>query len=117
MSPDQVKLEKLKRGFKSLLKDPSIFFNEKKQSIKLHFDMNHGHGNLEKAANLLPEKDRKDFIKYVSTKTWLIGHCIFISKNKKMMERFYNDLFTWLPLQSTFSAVLLPPLSFFVPCG
>ena len=90
------KMKLIKRGFKSLLKDPSIFFNEKKQSIKLHFDMNHGHGNLEKAANLLPEKDRKDFIKYVSTKTWLIGHCIFISKNKKMMERFYNDLFTWL---------------------
>jgi hypothetical protein len=58
--------------------------------------MHHGHGNLEKAANLLPEKDKKDFIDYVSSKTWLIGHCIFISKNKKLMDRFYTDLFTWL---------------------
>ena len=53
-------------------------------------------GNLEKAANLLPEKDKKDFIAYVSSKTWLIGHCIFISKNKNIMDRFYNDLFSWL---------------------
>ena len=58
--------------------------------------MNHGHGNLEKAANLLPEKDKKDFMDYVKSKTWLIGHCIFISKNKKLMDRFYNDLFSWL---------------------
>ena len=90
------KMKLIKRGFKSLLKDPSIFFNKDKQSIKLHFDMNHGHGNLEKAANLLPEKDKKDFIAYVSSKTWLIGHCIFISKNKKLMNEFYSDLFSWL---------------------
>jgi len=90
------KMKLIKRGFRSLLKDPSIFFNKNKQSIKLHFDMNHGHGNLEIATNLLPEKDKKDFIDYVSTKTWLIGHCIFISKNKKIMDRFYNDLFSWL---------------------
>ena len=52
--------------------------------------------DLEKAANLLPEKDKKDFIAYVSSKTWLIGHCIFISKNKKLMNEFYCDLFSWL---------------------
>ena len=58
--------------------------------------MSHGHGNLEKAANLLPDNERKDFLNYVSTKTWLLGNCIFISKNKKLMNAFYNDLFTWL---------------------
>ena len=90
------KMKLIKRGFRSLLKDPSIFFNKNKQTIKLHFDMSHGYGNLEKAANLLPEKDKKDFMDYVSSKTWLIGHCIFISKNKKLMDKFYNDLFSWL---------------------
>ena len=90
------KMKLIKRGFRSLLKDPTIFFNEKKQSIKLHFDMNHGYGNLEKAASVLPETERNDFLNYVSSKTWLIGHCIFISKNKKIMNAFYNDLFTWL---------------------
>ena len=58
--------------------------------------MSHGYGNLEKAASLLPDKDKDDFLKYVSTKTWLIGHCIFISKNKELMNLFYNDLFSWL---------------------
>ena len=90
------KMKLIKRGFRSLLKDPSIFFNKNKQTIKLHFDMSHGYGNLEKAANLLPEKDKKDFMDYVSSKTWLIGHCIFISKNKKLMHEFYSDLFSWL---------------------
>ena len=90
------KMKLIKRGFRSLLRDPSIFLNKDKQSIKLHFDMNHGYGNLEKAANLLPEKDKKDFMAYVSSKTWLIGHCIFISKNKKLMDKFYSNLFSWL---------------------
>ena len=48
--------------------------------------MSHGYGNLEKAASLLPDKDKDDFLKYVSTKTWLIGHCIFISKNQRTNE-------------------------------
>tara|TARA_B100002019_G_C21230218_1_gene579673 strand:+ start:470 stop:1312 length:843 start_codon:yes stop_codon:yes gene_type:complete len=90
------KMKLIKRGFRSLIKDPSIFYNKKKQTIKLHFDMSHGYGNLEKAASLLPDKDKDDFLKYVSTKTWLIGHCIFISKNKELMNLFYNDLFSWL---------------------
>ena len=93
---NQKKMKLIKRGFKSLIKNPLIFFDKKKHNIKLHFDMNHGYGNLEKAANLLPEKDKKDFMAYVSSKTWLIGHCIFISKNKKLMDKFYSNLFSWL---------------------
>ena len=34
-----------------------IFFDEKERSIKLHFDIHHGHGNLDKAIRLLPEQD------------------------------------------------------------
>ena len=90
------KMKLIKRGYRSLIKDPSIFFNKEKQNIKLHFDMSHGYGNLEKAINLLPENEKNDFFEYVSKKTWLMGHCIFISKNKRLMNTFYNDLFTWL---------------------
>ena len=36
-------MKMLKRGFKNLLKDPSIIFDKKKQNVKLHFDMSHGH--------------------------------------------------------------------------
>ena len=37
------KMKIIKRGWRNLLKDPSVFYNSKKQTIKLHFDMHHGH--------------------------------------------------------------------------
>ena len=90
------KIKLIKRGFRSLMKDPSIFFKKNKQTIKLHFEMHHGYSKLEKASRLLPRGDETDFLSYVSTKTSLIGNCIFISRNKKIMSDFYTDLFTWL---------------------
>ena len=47
------KIKMIKRGFRSLIKNPSIFFDTKKQSIKFHFDMHHGYGNLDRAIDLL----------------------------------------------------------------
>ena len=32
----------------NILKDPSVFYKSKKQIIKLHFDMFHGHDVLDK---------------------------------------------------------------------
>ena len=55
------KMKILKRGWKSLLKDPLILFDHKKQTVLLHFDMHHGYGNLEKAINLLNSNDKYDF--------------------------------------------------------
>ena len=49
-----------KRGFKNLLKDPSIIFNQKKQTIKLHFDMCHGHGIIDLAIDVMHSKDKED---------------------------------------------------------
>ena len=37
------KMKIVKGGWRNLLKDPSVFYNQKKQTIKLHFDMHHGH--------------------------------------------------------------------------
>ena len=90
------KMKLLKRGYKSIIKDPSIIFNKKKHTIKLHFDMFHGHGNLEKASKALPDKDRYDFMNFVSSRTWLSGHCIFFSNNVDLLNNFYEDLFAWL---------------------
>ncbi len=90
------KIKIFKRGFKSLMKDPTILFDKKKQNIKLHFDMFHGFGNLDKAIDLLPIKDKKDFLNYVTTNTLLSGHCIFFSNNPKLIDKFYFDLFEWL---------------------
>ena len=90
------KMKLIKRGYKSIINDPSIIFNKKKHTIKLHFDMFHGHGNLEKASNALPEKDRNDFMNFVTSKSWLSGHCIFFSNNADLLNKFYQDLFSWL---------------------
>ena len=43
----------LKRGWKNLLGNPKILLNLKNSSIKLHFDMHHGYGVLDKAINVL----------------------------------------------------------------
>ena len=58
------KMKLFKRGYKSIIKDPSIIFNKKKHTIKLHFDMFHGFGNLDKAIGQLPQKDKSDFKEY-----------------------------------------------------
>ena len=90
------KMKLIKRGFKSLLHDPSILFNKKKQNIKLHFEMFHGYDNLTKAINVMPEKDKKDFLDYISKNDMLSGHCIFMSNKPRIINNFYSDLFSWL---------------------
>ena len=39
----------IKHNFKLMLLNPILFFNKNKRTIKFHFDMMHGHGNLDKA--------------------------------------------------------------------
>ena len=85
----------IKRGWKNLLKNPNILFNKNLHTIKLHFDMHHGHGVLDKAINVMEDKDREDFRSYVSTQTFFSPHIMFFSK-KKIIDQWFNDLFTWL---------------------
>tara|TARA_B100000700_G_scaffold328687_1_gene447362 strand:- start:104 stop:904 length:801 start_codon:yes stop_codon:yes gene_type:complete len=89
------KMVMIKRGYKSLIKDPSIFFNKKKQTIKLHFDMHHGYGNLDKAIDVMNIKDREEFREYVNTKTEFSSNNMFISK-KNVMDKWFKDVFEWL---------------------
>jgi len=86
----------LKRGLKSIIRNPAILYNKKKRSIKLHFDMFHGYSNLEKAINLLPERDREDFSRYVNEKTSFSPNCMYLSNNKEIVFNFYSNLFSWL---------------------
>ena len=85
----------LKRGWQNVLKKPSIIFNENYQTIKVHFDMHHGHGNLEKAIKLLEKEDRKDFDSYVRTYNFFNPHIMFISQ-KKIINKWFEALFPWL---------------------
>ena len=95
------KMKLLKRGFKNLIKDPSIFFNKDKHSVKLHFDMHHGYGNISKAANLLPEKDRDEFLEYINDFQFVVclgyknlakksifreGNCLALFKRARLLE-------------------------------
>ena len=79
-----------------MIKEPSLFFDSKKRNIKFHFDMMHGNGNLDKAINLLDQKDRNDFRKFVNTEVSFNPHNMFICKSKKLLQKYYEDLFPWL---------------------
>jgi len=89
------KVKLLKRGFKSLIRDPRIFFNKKKQTVKLHFDMHHGHGNLDKAINLLDDSDRGEFKNYVENQVCFNPHIMFIAK-VHIANQWFEKLFPWL---------------------
>ena len=93
---DQTKKMKLiKRGWKNLIKNPKIFFDEKERSIKLHFDMHHGHGILEESIKLMNSKDKDEFKVFVNKKKKFNPHIMFISK-KNIINEWFKDLFEWL---------------------
>ena len=89
------KIKIIRRGFRSFIKDPRILFDKNKCTINLHFDMWHGHGNLKKAAKLLDEEDRKDFIEYVNKNTSFHPNIMFIAKNA-VTSKWFDALFPWL---------------------
>ena len=89
------KIKMLKKGFKSLIKKPSIFFKPEIQSLKFHFDMHHGDGNLDKAINCLHKKDQEDFRKYMLDNVSFHPHIMFITKSH-IAEKWFTDLFDWL---------------------
>lgn len=89
------KVKLLKRGFKSLIRDPQIFFNKEKQTVKLHFDMHHGYGNLDKAINLLDDSDRDEFRNYVENQVCFNPNIMFIAKID-IANQWFEKLFPWL---------------------
>ena len=89
------KIKIFKRGFRSLIKDPSILWNSKKENILLHFDMHHGYGNLDKAINLLDVSDSEEFRNFVHTENSFNPHIMFISKSE-IANVWFKKLFIWL---------------------
>ena len=79
-NPKRMKL--IKRGWRNILMDPSIVNQKKKQNIKLHFDMHHGFGVLDKAIDKMNIKDRERFRKFVNTEIKFNPHIMVISKKK-----------------------------------
>ena len=85
----------IKYGKISFLRNPLIFL-KKNRNIRFHFDMFHGNGNLDKAIDLLDEKNRNDFRNYVKNQTSYNQGNMFITKSKKIIDNYYSDLFSWL---------------------
>ncbi len=86
----------LKRGMKTIIKNPSALFDKKKRNIKFHFDMWHGHDYLNRAIDVLDDEDRKDFSFFVNSKTSFNPHNMFICKSKKILKNYYEVVFPWL---------------------
>ena len=89
------KIKILKRGMKSFLKKPSILFNEKKRTLKLHFDMFHGHGNMDKAIDKMNDRDKNDFRNFMNNNNKYNPHIMFIS-TPEITNSWFESLFTWL---------------------
>ena len=85
----------LKRGWKSLIKDPGIFFDKDKQTVKFHFEMHHGSKFLNLALDLLDKDDKQDFNDYLSSKTYFNPHIMFITKSN-ILNKWFSKLFPWL---------------------
>ena len=85
----------VKKNILKFIKQPSLIFNKKKRNIKLHFDIFHGEGNLDKAIDVLDEKERDGFREYVEKKTNFHPHNMFICK-KEYLVKYYEIIFPWL---------------------
>jgi hypothetical protein len=89
------KIKMIKRGWKNLIKDPSIIFQKNKETISFHFDMHHGYKNLERAIKLLNNKDKKDFELYVNKHTFFNPHIMCIAR-PEILDKWFSSLFDWL---------------------
>ena len=89
------KIKLIKRGIKSLIKNPSILFDESKQNVKLHFDMHHGHGNLDLAIDAMEDPDKKEFRDFVRNSVSFNPHIMFIAK-PIIANQWFSILFPWL---------------------
>ena len=94
---NQFRLSKfLKNNIKTMAKNPSLFFNKNKRTIKFHFDMMHGSNNLEKAIGLLDVDERKDFYEFVNTNVSFNPQNMLICRSKKILTSYYQSIFPWL---------------------
>ena len=96
MRVDKWKFSKIfKHGKKKLINNPFAFL-EKNRNIKLHFDVFHGEGKLDKAINVLDYRDRDDFRKFVNNKRSFNRENIFFCRSKEIMNQYFSSVFSWL---------------------
>ncbi len=84
-----------KKGLKIFFKDYKAFI-KKNRNIKLHFDVFHGEGLLDRAINLLDRNEQNDFTDYVTHNYSFNRENMFICKSKKLMNDYFKSVFSWL---------------------
>ena len=86
----------IKKGFRMILKKPSILFNKKLRTLKFHFDLMHGENNLQRAINLLDDKYKNSFNDYMNNNFYFHPHNMFICRSKSLLINYYEIIFPWL---------------------
>jgi len=94
-SVDKYRFKFFKKNFIKIALSPSVIFLKKKRSIKFHFDVFHGEGNLDLAIDLLEKENRDAFRDFVNLKTSFNPHNMFICK-KNLLKDYYESVFPWL---------------------
>lgn len=89
-------IKMLKYGKFALLRNPKSIFSKKGKTIRWQFDMFHGAGNLDKAIELLPDKDRDDFRHFTRNENSFSRGNMFITKSPKIMNDYFTEVFEWL---------------------
>ncbi len=72
------------------------YFSKSNQNIKLHFDVFHGEGYLDKAIELLNESEKSDFREFVTNQSGFHRENLFFCKSKILMDKYFTSVFTWL---------------------
>ena len=62
----KVNFEEGEEALKSIFKGYELKSKEENKTIKVHFDMHHGFGNLDKAIDLLDNDNKNDFREFVN---------------------------------------------------
>ncbi len=90
----KIKSSKLiKRNFFEVIKKPSVLY--KNTSLMDQFKIFHGSHFLEKSLSFLSYDNKIKFEDYLN-KYELNPYNMFICKNSKILNQFYNEIFPWL---------------------
>ena len=85
----------LKYGKKALLRNPKAIF-KKNRNIKFQFDMFHGTDKIDKAIELLDDKNRDAFRNYIYKNSSYNQGNMFITNSYEIMNEYYKTIFNWL---------------------
>ena len=93
----RIKLSKLlKKGKKLILKNPTLLFKPQKRNIKFHFDLMHYEGNLDRALEVIDQKEKNDFTNYLNTNSSTNLWNLFCCNSTDLLNNWYESVFTWL---------------------